>query len=251
MLVCTPQYPVRSVQFPSRRCSDAKHLAVLYLLLDGPVLIPPGRLALLARRQSQVNGMLFALGLGLLLLFHVVSNLVVVKHGDCLDHVRCRHALVLDKKQVLAILGVCRRAKVVRARVYPRRRLVVVNDDEFVVHAGARATSSLVVKVLRVGNGRVRSVADIEPAHGFVGQAIDHDIFSFRLPLDGVPDHTRSFVQKGERIEEARLGGINVGRDAVKSAFLGAVRREGHFCVYALETEVCPLRGRSLVESLR
>lgn len=221
--------------------SDTKHLPVLNLLPYSPILIPPWLFPLVTRRESQVNSMLLSLGFGLLLLLDMIPHLVVIKHRHRFNHVRRRYALVFDQEQILRILGIRRRAEVVRASVHPRSGLIVVNHYKLVMHARARATGRFVVKVLGVRNGRVRPVANVETADGFVGQAIHHDILALGFLLDGVADDTRCLVEEGEGVKQAGFGGVDVGGDALEGAFLGAVRGESNLGVDAFKAEVSPL----------
>src|SRR4051794_29834720 len=87
-----------------RRLTDARtglgeHLAIAGLLGVRVELVPPGHVALLARRLCQEEAVVL---LACLLLEH--AEAVVIEEPQCLDHVRGRDALVLDQQQVLAVL---------------------------------------------------------------------------------------------------------------------------------------------------
>ena len=187
--------------------------------------------------------------------------MVVVEHPERFDHVGDGHAPVANQQQVLAVLGVGGGGEVVGPEVHARRRLVEVDDDEFVVHADAAAAGRLRFERLgHIAGERRRThrrdvavrLLHVEAAHLSIGDAVHEDLGVRADFLDRVENRSGRLVEKRERVQEARrrLPADVVGNRRERGVLL-RVRRKGDAGVDPRQPDAGPHRRWRAAETRR
>src|ERR1700761_7736950 len=93
------------------------------------------------RRLLQLKGLAGCFGFN----FHI-TELIVVEHCHGLYHVTSGRTLITNYEQVLSVLGVRRGREVMRSGVHASGRFIKINDNEFMVHPAATASTGFLFK---------------------------------------------------------------------------------------------------------